>query len=181
MKSERQTDVELWLAFERLDHAFLVRDDAAALRELELITQLRDEAAEAAFAPPVSSFVRQVLDRMDLAIDSLLQIDLVPALVRSTEPVATTHGDAVIGDEERDALGHDVEVSAVYNGVDLGVDLVGVDPQIEDRVRLLVAREGDLVPLPLISAAAGTGVLSATVPWSEDLPERVIVVVVQPD
>ena len=50
MTDEGRTDVEVWLAFERLDHAYLVRDDDAVQRELALIDRLRDRAAEAAQA-----------------------------------------------------------------------------------------------------------------------------------
>jgi hypothetical protein len=172
------------MAFERLDHAYLVRDEAAVGRELALIETLRDEAAEAVEAARRTSgaadpsLLDRVRTRLGSAVDQLLQLPVAPALVRSATPATTVVGDATIGDDERGALGHGVEVSAVVNGVELGIDIVGVDAHIEDRVRLLVDRDGDLVAVTLISAMPGIGVLSAMVPWTASLPARLIVVIV---
>ena len=85
--------------------------------------------------------------------------------------------DAVIGDDERQALGADVEASAVYNGEHLGVDLLGLDEHVEGRVHLFVEEAGEVTLLPVVEAAAGFGLLSATLPWTTGLPEHLIVVV----
>jgi hypothetical protein len=45
MTPSEQRQIELWMAFERLDHANLVRDDDAAERELTLIHELREQTA----------------------------------------------------------------------------------------------------------------------------------------
>ncbi len=182
MTGERRTDVEVWLAFERLDHAYLVRDDDAVSRELALIDRLRDEAAEAArealAGPARSSALAEVIARLGVAVDLLLQLPLVPALVRGEATgTAVRQADAVIGDDERQALGTGVEVSAVYNGEDLGVDLLGLDAHVEGRIHLFVEEAGDVIQLPVVEAAAGFGLLSATVPWTAGLPEHLIVVV----
>lgn len=84
--------------------------------------------------------------------------------------------DAEIGEAEREVFG-DLEVSAVFNGVELGVDVVGIVPEPEARLRSFVDADGHLVELPLVPAVAGTGVLSATLPWSAGLPGEVVVAV----
>jgi hypothetical protein len=180
----RHGEVALWLAFERLDHAYLVRDDESVHRELELIERLRGEAADAILAADETvaasglSLAARVIAKLGIAFDQLLQIPLVPATVRSTEPTGAVQGDVAVGDDVRRMLGADVEVSAVANGVELGVDLTGIDEQVEDRVRLFVDRDGELVSVELVAAMAGAGILSATLPWSGGLPEHLVVGIV---
>ena len=169
------------MAFERLDHAYLVHDDVAVRRELDLISRLRDEAAAAAAggaAQRQESVLADIIARLGFVVEQLLSVELVPALVRGpTTEKATRQADAVFGDEERGALGDDVEASAVYNGERLGVDLVGVDRRVEDRIHLFVDESGELTELPVVVSEEGLGLLSATLPWASGLPEQLIVVV----
>lgn len=45
-KRQDKVDIKLWTAFERLSHAYRVGDDAAADRELDRITRLRERSRD---------------------------------------------------------------------------------------------------------------------------------------
>jgi hypothetical protein len=108
--------------------------------------------------------------------DQLVTLPTVPTVVRSREQGTTAQADAEIGEAEREALGA-LEVSAVFKGVELGVDVVGIEPELEARLRMFADADGHLVELPLVPVVASTGVLSATLPWSAGLPGEVVVAV----
>jgi hypothetical protein len=186
---EGEHRVAVWLAFERLDHAYLVRDDEAVERELSVIARLRDDAAAARRpetepvtsasvaehgAPPLLSRVAELIGT---AVEHISALPVQPVLVRSSEPGRTSQGDARISSDDHRAVGPDLEVSAVTNGVELGIDMVGVDPHAEQRVRLFVEAGGEVVGVTMTSAGPGSGILEATIPWTAALPDELVVVV----
>lgn len=174
--SEGEREIALWRAFERLDHAYLVHDDHAASKELTLIERLRHDAAEAAGLRPGSSMVDWVAAIMD-AFGHFIHVAMVPVTVRGGQPGQTAQADAALGDDERRSLGDGVEVSAVVNGFELGVDVTGVNRDLEDRLRLFLGSRGEAIEMPLEPPFPGAGIVSATVPWSAGLPDEAVIVV----
>lgn len=175
--SDHEREIALWRAFERLDHAYLIHDDDAARTELTIVERLRRDAADAASPRPGSSIVDAVVARVASTVDRLVHMAMVPAIVRSGQSGEASQADAALGEDERWSLGDRVELSAVVNGFELGVDVTGVSHQIEDRLRLFLGSQGETIEVPLELPFPEAGIVSATVPWSRGLPDEAVIVV----
>ena len=168
-------DVQLWRAYERLGDAYLVRDDSAVRREISLIARLRDQATGVE-TPEHSTLVERVGRRLAGAVERLIELPLTPSLIRSKTPLATQQGEAELDENSRSALG-DIDVSVVVNGAEIGVDINGVDPRLDRRLHVFVEAGGLVADAPLVPASAESSFVSATMPWSAELPLTVLIAV----
>ncbi|MGI8807946.1 MAG: hypothetical protein ACR2KK_08925 [Acidimicrobiales bacterium] len=180
MTADEEREIAVWMAFDRLDHAYLIHDDEAVEREFLLIERLREDAAGAASQARSPSLLDRARATLTSGIEHMVQLTVTPAIVLSGRSTEAAQGDAVLDEAARRVLG-DVDVSVTLNGVELGVEVIGVGPTMERRLHLLVESGDQVTGVPLTPVFTGAGVVSATVPWSAELPGRVVIAVVSAD